>query len=78
MAAPSEYATDPGFACLGFDLSTPQYFQYEYEATSSGFAATARGDLNGDGKLSRFVLRGTIQGAHLILSPTIEETNPDE
>jgi type IV pilus assembly protein PilA len=68
-----------GFACLGFWISTPQYFQYSYDATPDGqFTATAHGDLNGNGKLSTFILRGHVSGNTLMVSPTIDETDPEE
>lgn len=67
-----------GFACLKFALGQPQYFQYEYEATETSFVARAHGDLNGDGVFSTFELRGEIQSGHLLVSPTIRETNPGE
>src|SRR5579871_6634216 len=47
-------ATNAGFYCLKFSLSYPQYYQYEYVATSTGFVARAHGDLNGDGTFSTF------------------------
>lgn len=73
-----------GFACLKFEMSTPQYYMYNYEsdATTSTIGtvitATANGDLNGDGTLSTFRLAGEMQGAQLKLAPSIEEINPEE
>ncbi len=82
QSTPSEWevdrARDAGFACLGFSLSYPQYYQYRYDATSSDLTGTARGDLNGDGVFSKFVVRGQVQGGRLLLAPSIEETNPEE
>ena len=74
----ADEASKAGFACLGFEMHTPQYFQYEYEATRTGFVARAYGDLNGDGVRSTFAVRGTITGDRLVVDPTIEETSPDE
>jgi type IV pilus assembly protein PilA len=67
-----------GFACLQFEMSAPQYFQYEYEATGTGFVARAHGDLNGDGVFSTFEITGTLVDGRLMVSPTIAETDPGE
>jgi len=67
-----------GFACLKFEMITPQYFQYEYEATSKGFIARAHGDLDGDGIFSTFEIQGQIVGDRLVITPSILETNPEE
>jgi type IV pilus assembly protein PilA len=72
-------AKNAGFACLQFALSEPQYFQYSYTASPNGtFAATAHGDLNGDGNLSTYVVRGEVKGGQLVIEPQIEETDPFE
>lgn len=82
MSTASEWTADreanAGFACLKFQLDTPQYFQYEYEATATGFTARARGDLNGDGVFSTYEVQGQIVGDRLVVAPTILETNPYE
>lgn len=31
-----------GFACVGFEMTSPQYYQYEYVATDESFTAYAR------------------------------------
>lgn len=79
-----------GFACLRFSMQDPQYFMYNYTAsgvtgaTGDNFTATAEGDLNGDGVLSKFTLKGTIQeqsgkgGKVLTIAPNLEEENPEE
>jgi type IV pilus assembly protein PilA len=63
QSAPSDWEVDSasngGFSCLHFSMTSPQYYLYEYGATGAsspgdGFTATARGDLNGDGATSRF------------------------
>jgi type IV pilus assembly protein PilA len=75
---------DAGFACLKFSMSSPQYYLYEYRATGSsapgdGFTATAHGDLDGDGTLSTFEVRGQIDPSNsLLLAPSMAETNPEE
>jgi type IV pilus assembly protein PilA len=73
-----------GFACLKFEMTSPQYFLYMYksDATSStvgtGMTATANGDLSGDGTLSTFQLLGSVRAGALTLAPSIFEVNPDE
>lgn len=69
---------DAGFACLGFSLATPQYYQYSYEATATSFVARAHGDLDGDGIVSTFELRGEVKAGRLILAPSLLEMDSDE
>lgn len=82
QSSPDDWARDEaahaGFACLGFALSAPQYYQYEYTATDSGFTATARGDLDGDGIVSVYELKGEVKSGALVVAPTLLETNPGE
>jgi type IV pilus assembly protein PilA len=82
QSVPLEWEADKakgaGFACLKFSLAMPQYYQYDYKATPAGFTATARGDLDGDGKESVFVLEGHVQGGQVVMDPTIRETSPEE
>jgi type IV pilus assembly protein PilA len=73
-----------GFYCLKFEMTSPQYFMYNYgsDATTSTvgttMSATANGDLNGDGTTSTFQLLGAVTAAELRLAPSISETNPEE
>lgn len=78
MSTTSEWESDAGWACVGFAMTMPQYFQYRYEATETGFRAIARGDLDGDGKLSTFALRGQVVDGKLVIAPQIEEIDPEE
>jgi hypothetical protein len=80
-------AANAGFACLRFEMSSPQYYQYDYQVTGSasrqavgdGFQAIAHGDLNGDGAVSTFMLPGRIdRSGSLELATTIAQTNPTE
>jgi type IV pilus assembly protein PilA len=79
-----DVGTNAGFACLRFSIDQPQYFMYNYTASSTAgangdtFSATAEGDLNGDTKLSTFTIGGTIQNGALNTAPTITEADPDE
>jgi type IV pilus assembly protein PilA len=74
----ADLAADAGFACLKFEMSSPQYFQYEYEATPTGFTARAFGDLNGDGVRSTFEIKGQLVDGRVVVSPTILEIDPEE
>jgi len=74
----TDVGTNAGFACLKFEMSAPQYFQYEYEATPTGFVARAHGDLNGDGVFSTFEVKGQLVGERMVLSPTLLEISPWE
>ena len=74
-----------GWYCLKFELDQPQYFLYNYGATGTlgnptdTFAATANGDLNGDGIMSTFAILGSITSEmRLLTAPNIAETNPEE
>lgn len=78
QSSPLEWTDDPGFSCLGFAQSGPQYYQYDYESTPAGFTAIARGDLDGDGVLSTFEIEGQLEGSDLVVAPTLKETDPSE
>jgi len=75
-----------GFACLRFELNTPQYYMYTwtatgYNTTTPSFVALADGDLDGNGTTSEFELDGKVQSAtsaRLNIAPTLKETDPDE
>jgi type IV pilus assembly protein PilA len=77
-------AVHTGFACARFEMMNPQAYQYNYTSDSTSttqgnnITANAEGDLNGDGLTSRFRLVGAVQSQALVLSPSLEETNPDE
>jgi type IV pilus assembly protein PilA len=83
QSAPGEWQMDAakhhtGFACLKFEMTMPQYYQYHYEATGDAFTGRARGDLNGDGVASTFEVKGQVSGDRLLVAPAISETSPDE
>ena len=87
QSSPADWATGnstTGWACLRFSMQEPQYYMYNYTATSptdpanGSFSATAQGDLNGDGNLSLFSMDGKVGGGVVRLAPNIGETNPDE
>jgi type IV pilus assembly protein PilA len=70
------------WAPLRFSMGPPQYYQYEIKAAKDGESAEiiAHGDLNGDGKVSTFKLALKVRRPdnHLIIAPTIEESDPSE
>jgi type IV pilus assembly protein PilA len=90
---PGEWTADAaapgkGFSCLRFSVNDPQYFMYEYNTSTNDilqagkegttFEAVARGDLDGDGTLSRFTLRGKLVKTQTValealIAPNIEE-----
>lgn len=68
---------DAGFACLGFELRAPAYFQYEYESTPSAFVVRAHGDLNGDGVFSTFEIKGGVESGHVVIDHDIREVSSE-
>lgn len=91
MSTASEWnadaASNAGFACLKFEMSSPQYYQYDYQRTGTptgsapgdGFDAIAHGDLDGDGTYSTFTIHGKIDssGQHVSVAPVVSK-NPEE
>jgi len=86
VSAGSDFNTgdsEKGWMCLKFSMSQPMYYQYNYHQGSgylgpaaqspgpTGFEAAARGDLDGNGKTSLFVLTGTVAGGAVSVSPTM-------
>jgi hypothetical protein len=71
-------ARDAGFACLKFEFTIPQYYQYRYEATPTSFLAGGRGDMNGDGRLSDFTITGEVRDGRLVPATSINEVDPEE
>jgi len=70
-----------GFACLRFSMSDPQYYMYSYTGVAGAagtFTAGGSGDLNGDGVLSSFSLKGAVTGGIVFVSPNFEEVTPEE
>jgi type IV pilus assembly protein PilA len=92
--AGKKYQSDPGewmaagWECVKFSLKDPQYYMYSYaSATQSGkgadFTGKAEGDLNGDGVLSLFSIKGEVQEGEkgkleLTIAPNIVEVDPTE
>jgi len=91
QSGPSEWNDNAGWTCLRFHMKDPQHFQYNYVATpptggsqpGDAFECIARGDLNGNGTLSRFSMSGAIQrgsggSIELTIAPNLMVTNPEE
>lgn len=85
QSSPGEWggSQSSGWACLHFSMQDPQYFMYNYQASSTVFSAIANGDLNGDGAASTFRLAGAVQtattgGTVVTIAPSIEEINPED
>jgi type IV pilus assembly protein PilA len=85
-------AADTGWTCLGFEMTGPQYYQYQYERGSKSSIATiatppagaswlavAVGDLDGNGVKSNFVTGGMIDASKRPITFTeIATANPEE
>ena len=75
---------DTGWACLKFSMAEAQYYMYGYKTTvwtgadGDKFDATAEGDLDGDGVSSTFKMQGEVRSQQVVVSPTIDETKPEE
>lgn len=53
MSSPTDWS-QPTYKCASFEISMPQYFQYEWQLTGPGSGkAIARADLDGDGKVDQ-------------------------
>ena len=86
--------TNEGWVCLGFSVTTPIYFMYDFESTGvtastpiTAAGATvnfiANGDLDGDTVLSTFQLDSQTvlhsdKTIQLQIAPAITETDPEE
>jgi type II secretory pathway pseudopilin PulG len=68
---------------LHFSIPQPQYYAYSFDSTGTGpqavATATARGDLNGDGNLSTYLLTVAPDAKHSArVSTNLERINPEE
>jgi hypothetical protein len=73
---------DPTWVALDFVMPPPLFYSYEFEAglTEDGrlrFTAIAHGDLDCDGKYSRFSVQGEAVASDIVFSEIVEE-NPLE
>jgi type IV pilus assembly protein PilA len=74
-----------GWQCLGYTLSSPVYYQYNYvrgsgyispamgapDPGAEGFEASAQGDVDADGTYSAFARSGAVVNKHLKLATQI-------
>lgn len=74
-----------GWQCLAFSISTPIYYQYDYnmgggyasvgrgapDPGANGFEAIAIGDLDGDGQEALFARNGIVSGNAILLTTKI-------
>jgi type IV pilus assembly protein PilA len=80
----ADYVTDPGFSCLQFSMSQPQYFAYDYVLGGkstiapdpvvtglTGWGTGASADFNGDGKLVEFSTGGNLVNGEPITATAI-------
>lgn len=76
-----DWAT-PFWQDLRFEMTEPQYYAYSAVASKDGQTCTlvAEGDLDGDGKTSRFelVLTRDAKRDTVVVSPNVRESDPDE
>ena len=62
----------PTWKALDFRASpegVPHAYSFAFDATGGGFVARARGDLDGDGILSTFEIRGSVKGDKAQVDP---------
>ncbi len=80
QSQPSDWkdSCSSGWNCLKFNMDRPQYFVYEYVASSSGFSLHAWGDLNGDDSTSTFTMPGQVDQGQAHIAPVMSETDPDD
>jgi type IV pilus assembly protein PilA len=73
---------EAGFGCLSFEMTMPQYYQYDYTSTGpqGRFTVMAKGDLDGDGETSEFSQGGEVDRStkSVKISPTLKEVRPKE
>lgn len=59
----------PAFKALGFELKDAHFYQYDFQSEGEGdnarFTVSAFGDLDGDGKKSRFQMEGFIENGEV-------------
>ena len=80
----TDVKANAGWPCLKYEMTAPQYYQYDYSSDSTlttpgtSFSALATGDLNGDAVYSTFSMLGAIQSGRLTVAPSIGEESPEE
>jgi type IV pilus assembly protein PilA len=80
----TDVKNNAGWPCLKYEMTAPQYYQYDYSSDAAAgtagtkFTALATGDLNGDAVYSTFSMLGSIQSGRLTVAPSIGEVSPEE
>ncbi len=73
---PPETWTHPSWVALGFSVSDPHYYSYEFISDGSSFTVRAYGDLDGDGVLSTFERTGHLNAQNEVeLSAAVRMVN---
>lgn len=68
-----------GWRCLKFSLAQTVYFSYRYEREGDdAFVVTAHGDLDADGNVSTYRMRGRVVDGRVSSPPPIEIVDEDE
>jgi type IV pilus assembly protein PilA len=89
QSEPTDWTT---WDCLHWSMNDPQYYIYDYKTSVAGdalgkagalFTCSAQGDLDGDGNLSTFSMKGGVQADSTgvltaVAAPNIDEVSPDE
>jgi type IV pilus assembly protein PilA len=80
--APATAWDDSSWKCLKFSINEPQFYQYNYTSTGTGtaatYAASAVGDLDGNGATSLFQLNGAGSSTGDATRVSLVITNEDE
>ncbi len=72
-----EWAGDPGWAALDFQIDEPSLFLYTYEGLGPDFTATAIGDLDCDDDTITYTLTGTATDGNPAVSLSEPPPNSD-
>jgi prepilin-type N-terminal cleavage/methylation domain-containing protein len=59
LAVPTDFAAEPIWKQLGFQIDEDSLFYYDYTGTANTYTATATGDLDCDGTEITYTLAGT-------------------
>lgn len=82
---------DTGWVCLKFEMSQPQFYQYEYGQSATcptlqtpanlpagDWTSCANGDVNGDGTASRIATGGKIVNGQAVTGTEVQLQDPEE
>jgi len=82
QSGPGDWSTSP-WLDMGFKIMTPQYYVYSFDSQGSGqgaqASATARGDLDGNGVQSTFIVSAAPDDSlDAKVGKTVQQIDPDE